>query len=293
MSESPTPTAAARLFLRLARLYPMYRGRGRLALSPFLRAKTVHDGMPLLQTLASGEHVYVFANDYIGRMVTFFGDLDPAISDLIRKIVRRGDVVVDVGANVGIVTLQSASLVGSRGKVFAFEPVARLADLLERSSAENGFGNVTVLRVALSDFAGKGVMHVPDQSLGCSTLRPGLDGESCQVNLLDAVDFGPDFKNPRLLKIDVEGHEAEVLAGGRSFLARHRPEYVLFESHADRGPFWQRPEVLILRESGYRFRAVVRTTFARPTLREIDPKGAADPRHYDYLAASDRRSFDI
>lgn len=268
----------------LARSYPFHKGRGRFALSSLFR-RDIEDGrVPLEAMLASGERIYVFPNDYIGRMVRFFGDLDPALSSVVRRIVRRDDVVLDVGANAGIVTLQAASIAGPNGHVFAFEPVARLADLLERSAASNGLRNITVTRAALSDRRGAGNMQVADSALGCSSLSHSANGETCELQLLDEIDFGPRFKHPRLLKIDVEGHEAQVLAGARSFLERHSPDYVLFESHAHRGDFWQRPEVKILQERGYRFSAILRTLLGKAKLREIGPSNGASQKSYDFLA---------
>jgi FkbM family methyltransferase len=277
-----------RLSPRLTRLYPLYRGRGRLALSSFLRRHGYEAAEPILVSLLTGESIYVPENDYIGRMVRFFGDLDPAVSSVVRGIVRPGDVVIDVGANVGIVTLQVASIVGTGGHVFAFEPVKRLSTLLSRSVTENGFRNITVLNLALSDVAGRGSMKVSDGSLGCSRLDHHVDGEPCEVTTMDVMDFGVHFRRPRLLKIDVEGYESKVLAGGRAFIEKGPPDYVLFESHADRGQFWDRPEVRILQEHGYSFAAILRSAFARPVVREVFASDASFTRTYDFLATHER-----
>lgn len=292
MQSVTEETRFEQLVLVLARTYPLHKGRGRLALSSLLRTDAEAATVPLQVKLASGERIYVFPNDYIGRMVRFFGDLDPALSAVIRRIVRRGDVVVDVGANVGIVTLQAASIAGPDGHVFAFEPVARLATLLERSAASNDLPNITVRKVALSDTRGTGNMQVADSSLGCSSLSPTAGGEACEIQLLDDINFGPKFKHPRLLKLDVEGHESQVLAGARTFLERHFPDYVLFESHEHRGNFWRRPEVKILQEHGYRFSAILRTMFGKPKVREIGPSNFSPAKSYDFLATRRGLSLD-
>ena len=64
-------------------------------------------------------------------------------------------------------------------------------------------------------------------------------------------------------------HEANVLAGGRTFLDRYPPDYILFKSHSARGAFWDRPEVKILGECGYEFSAILNSAFGRPILREV------------------------
>jgi FkbM family methyltransferase len=268
----------------VTRLYPLYKGRGRFALSRFRRNSAGADGEPLRVALLTGEKIYVFENDYIGRMVRFFGDLDPAVSGIVRKIVRPGDVVLDIGANIGLVTLQMASIVGAEGHVFAFEPIKRLSALMSRSAAENHFENVTVHNVALSDLTGSGSMKVADSSLGCSTLSFNIEGEPCDIKMLDEIDFGPHFRRPRLLKIDVEGHESKVFAGGRTFLEKYSPDYILFESHAERGRFWDRPEVRLLLEYGYGFAAILRSAFARPVLREVVPGDSNLVGSDDFLA---------
>jgi len=58
------------------------------------------------------------------------------------------------------------------------------------------------------------------------------------------------------MKLDVEGHEPQVLAAARPWLAQHPPDCVLFESHAEGGPFMDRPEVQTLASLGYRFAAL-------------------------------------
>jgi len=282
------PGAIERLLPSLTRLYPLYKGRGRLALSPILRKHANESAEPILVSLLTGEAIYVFENDYIGRMVRFFGDLDPAVSAVVREIVQPGDIILDIGANVGIVTLQAASIVGTAGHVFAFEPVKRLSTCLSCSATENRFENITILNVALSDFTGRGSMKVAHRSLACSTLSLHTDGESCEIKMLDGMNFGSNFRRPRLLKIDVEGHESKVLAGGRAFFEKYPPDYVLFESHADRGPFWGRPEVSILYEHGYRFAAILRSAFARPILRKVVPSDSSITETYDFLATRTR-----
>lgn len=268
----------------LTRLYPLYKGRGRLALSAFRRNHSGEAPEPIRVALLTGEKIYVFENDYIGRMIRFFGDLDPAVSGVARNLVRPGDVIVDIGANVGVVTLQMASIVGAEGRVFAFEPIKRLSTLLSRSAAENYFENITIHNVALSDLAGRGSMKIAERSLGCSTLNFHIDGEPCEVKVLDEINFGPNFRRPKLLKIDVEGHEAKVLAGGRAFLEKLPPDYIIFESHAENGAFWSRPEVRMLREHGYSFAAILKSAFARPVLREVVPGDSDLLGSDDFLA---------
>ncbi|WP_053076482.1 FkbM family methyltransferase [Caenimonas sp. SL110] len=270
----------------LFKLYPFYKGRGRLALSSLFRGRSPFGRSESSVRLLTGEAIFVVDDDYIGRMLRFFGDLDPAVTSTMRRLVRTGDTVLDIGANVGAFSLPAATIVGQAGSVYAFEPVTRLCSLLQRSVAANEFKNIRVMNVALSDFRGEGTMAVAAAALGCSSLTRGVEGETCKVEMLDEVDFGPAFSRPRLIKIDVEGHEASVLSGGRGFLERYRPEFVLFESHDNRGDFWDREEVRILTKAGYRFSVIERTPTAKPVIRQVAIAETKFAPFYDFLATS-------
>jgi FkbM family methyltransferase len=119
-----------------------------------------------------------------------------------------------------------ARLVGSRGRVHAFEPQANLADYLERAFRHDA--RVTVHRVALSDRDGQAALGVPDYGdglvLGHATLEPGARAhtEAVRTQRLDELELTPAF-----VKIDVEGHELAVLRGAVDTLRRNRPSVVV------------------------------------------------------------------
>jgi FkbM family methyltransferase len=273
-----------RVVASLTRLYPLYRGRGRLALSKSLRSSSGRDVVGRT-SLSSGETIFVFQNDYIGRMVRFFGDLDPAISAVVRSLLRPGDLAIDVGANVGVITLEMASIVGSRGRVVSFEPIPDLFALLTRSIAANGFDNVLAMNCALSSTTGTGMMNVASDNYGVSSLHAsGLT--ACAIQMLDDVVQKNNLKRPRLLKIDVEGHEEEVLLGARRLLSERPPEFIVFESHKARGAFWSRGEVQVLRSAGYRFEEIRRSAFASPLLADIADQQIFEQKSSDFLASA-------
>jgi FkbM family methyltransferase len=150
--------------------------------------------------------------------------------DLLPVIVDRERAAVDVGAHAGTYTVRLAPLVP---KVFAFEPDTEMADLLRRATASY----VEVSSEAVSDTAGVKTFRVPveagHQSVTLGSLAP-LDSASTierdvRTTTLDAL-VGEDVG---FVKIDVEGHEAEVLAGGRELLRRRRPVYLLEANDAE------------------------------------------------------------
>ena len=77
------------------------------------------------------------------------------------RVITPGCVFADVGANFGYYTLLGARLVGSGGKVLAFEPQPAVAELLRESLSINSMANVEVIEAALSNQPGRATLHVP------------------------------------------------------------------------------------------------------------------------------------
>ena len=145
---------------------------------------------------------------------------------LLPEIVGAGDVTIDVGANLGLYTRRLSQL--SR-KVHAFEPSKAMADVLRRSSA----GNVTVHETALSDADGDAELRIPRDgthlSHGLASLEPeavaGREVVATRVHrtrLDSAIHEAVAF-----VKIDVEGHELNVLRGASGLIERCRPVFLV------------------------------------------------------------------
>jgi FkbM family methyltransferase len=143
------------------------------------------------------------------------------------RIVPKGAVTVDVGAHCGLYTRKLARL---SSKVHAFEPAHRMADLLRRTSASN----VSVHEIALSDQTGNAELFVPqgDQELvyGLASLEPKLgswDERVVSINVptvrLDAIVH----QDVAFVKIDVEGHELNVLNGAVELLEHSQPVFLV------------------------------------------------------------------
>jgi FkbM family methyltransferase len=160
----------------------------------------------------------------------WLGTFERYEQELLMRLTRPGDVVFDIGANVGFYTLLAAHLVGDRGSVVAFEPAARNVGYLRRHLELNALTNVRVLEAAVGDRVGTAVFEtgptfsegrlVADDSPGPGQCRIGL------VTLDDLLARG-EVPLPKLLKIDVEGAEYAVLRGAVNLLERARPEILL------------------------------------------------------------------
>ena len=145
----------------------------------------------------------------------------------VNRFLRSGDTFIDVGANIGLFALIAANRVGKRGRVFAFEPTPATFLRLEENVRTNLFENVECLRVALSDRAGE--LEITESLDGFdawnSLTRPTMGNEFGKAIVTattwDAFVRERDLGDSvTMMKIDVEGWESRVLAGGRETLSR-------------------------------------------------------------------------
>ena len=144
---------------------------------------------------------------------------EPEVSLALRQCIQPGSVVLDIGANVGYFTAHMSQLVGSAGRVHAFEPEPRNFSLLSSNVAANHLQNVVLHHMALGDREDTGVLHISDFSGGMHRLYPSncCDNATVEVPIrrLDSM-FSPGQIS--VIKIDVEGFEPFVLSGAQNLL---------------------------------------------------------------------------
>lgn len=298
-----------RLAKFLLRRYPFYSGYFKVLTSPLIRWV---EGGPqagrVVRTRARGGiDIEVRLDDLEGRCIDLLGEWDPRISWICRRILRRGDIFVDVGANFGLVSLVGARAVGPTGHVHSFEPQPSLAVMLRRSCALNGVENLTLHEVALSDTDGVLELHVPLNHSGGASLQGQATGSETSIPV-QVRRGAPYFEEHgigeiRLLKIDVEGHEATVLEGLRPLFRDRPPAAVLFESvewfegigrgaRAEESPFAELATIRLLRDYGYRFYAVGRSLL-RVNLYRVDAYATGHPPVSDLLAIHEAAASEI
>lgn len=149
----------------------------------------------------------------------------------LKEWITPGDWVVDIGANVGHYTYKLSELVGPSGCVLAFEPVPETFALLTQTVERCPYPNVRPLNMAVSSDCGAGRMAVPVSESGLANYyRAELtaDGPIPVLTIsLDAFCVGHRIS---LVKIDAEGHEADVLAGMRALILQSKPVLIV-ETH--------------------------------------------------------------
>jgi FkbM family methyltransferase len=143
----------------------------------------------------------------------------------LRGTLRRGQHVVDIGANYGVYTLTSARLIGPEGSVTAFEPFAATAAWLRRGVEANGFSNVRVVEAAVSNSLGSGSMVVAQNSEENRLAGPGEAAAGQLVALTTLDEALREYAWPPIdfVKIDAEGHELSVIEGGEEFFETQSP----------------------------------------------------------------------
>jgi len=170
-----------------------------------------------------GYVVCVRASDQeFGRAIVATRDYEPHVRRFMRDRLRAGQVVVDVGANVGCLCFQAARLVGERGRVVAIEPNPDNVQLLFAGIVMNGWANVEVWPCAAWD--APGVMSLKGGASNTYVVRaaPVREGRAyTQLIRLDEALARADRVD--LIKIDIEGHEPRAIRGARNVIEQHRP----------------------------------------------------------------------
>lgn len=149
---------------------------------------------------------------------------------MFEQAIIEGIIVFDLGANVGFYTLLASTLVGSQGKVFAFEPMPTNVDYLKQHLRLNRISNVSVIEAAVSDTTDIAYFEV-NCSRSEGKLSPQGTLEIRTVTLDDLIAKG-DIPTPHYIKIDVEGAEMKVLLGAKSMIVNAHPT-IFLATHGD------------------------------------------------------------
>ncbi|MDX1432325.1 MAG: FkbM family methyltransferase [Gammaproteobacteria bacterium] len=156
--------------------------------------------------------------------------------DFVRRFLGPGMRCLDIGANHGVFTLNFARRIGPEGHVWSFEPTRTTYRALGESVAANGFDNVTLIPAALAREAGtaKFITHANSEYNRLGDEAPvDAEVEIVDVASLDGLTHELGLERIDFVKLDAEGAECDIVAGGASFMARESP-LVMFEfKHGD------------------------------------------------------------
>jgi FkbM family methyltransferase len=196
-----------------------------------------NDSTVVIKEIAPGVRLFIDLSDHVIGLNILRGHYEQEEIQFVRRALKPGDSVIDVGGHIGFFAMQMAAAVGPEGQVYAFEPFDANADLLERSIAENGFaGRIRFQRAAVGAASGTATLTFPVETLnsgGAYLLRDGsapLAGNRKKTVPVVALDTLQLRRPIRLIKMDVEGAEPLVVTGAEHLLRNDRP-IILSELH--------------------------------------------------------------
>ena len=227
----------------------------------------------LVVSLPWGLPLRIRRDDDIGRALWTTGVYDLAVSEALWRLLDPGETAADAGANIGYMTSLLASRAGPAGAVRAYEPHPTLfAELAANGALWAGpVAEIALREVGLTDRSGEGrLVEGPAfaANRGTARLADGEEGLAVSVTTLDR-EFPPG-RRIAVLKADVEGHEAAVLAGAERLLAARAIRDIVYEEHAP----GDGPASALLRSSGYRVFGIAKGLLG-PLLGEPGHRGSS------------------
>lgn len=158
------------------------------------------------------------------------------VHDIIRQYLKPNDVFIDIGANFGLHTVYAAKLVGEKGRVFAFEPVTKHLNLLQKNLSLSHVKNrVEIVSSAVSNSTESSLIFYlsPEEEIAVTASLKASNNNSKKTKVANIRldDYWNSIdKEIKLIKIDVEGAELEVLKGAEKLLKKWKPK-LLIEVH--------------------------------------------------------------
>ena len=180
-----------------------------------------------LVRLASGEYLCVDTTTFEALAYIVCQEHEADVIRVFRTFLTQRSVVLDIGANFGLYTALSASIVKNHGRLYAFEGNPRIFESLQRTIAANDLylnPNVVAANVLVSSESGRGVLHYSANLPAGGTMSDihlsGGTQHAVEVDMTTIDDFLPPDLSVDLVKIDVEGHEPMVMRGMEKTIAR-------------------------------------------------------------------------
>jgi len=167
----------------------------------------------------------------VERQIYYTGTYEQGTLSIIKSILASGDTFVDIGANIGLMSIIASTAVGESGQVYSFEPNPETHNILKRNISINNLNNVILSSYAVGAQEGEGLIYdLWDKNRGSATLVP-QEGQSDghKVLIKPLIQLIPNWAEIDLIKIDVEGFEIEVLKGLKEVMISNNPPKLIVE----------------------------------------------------------------
>jgi FkbM family methyltransferase len=185
---------------------------------------------PGLVKLRSGALIQTTQVDHLQLLLYYFGTFEPECLAAMHRIIKPGDTVLDVGANIGLFTLEASLSVGSSGRVIAIEAMPEHATAVVHSARSNGMMNVEVISVAAGDRIGEAILTLPrNTNYGMFTVGDVAGDVSFKVPVqrIDDIVAERGVKSVAFIKMDIEGSELNALIGAEQTLRNFHPTILI------------------------------------------------------------------
>lgn len=175
-----------------------------------------------LRSQVQGHEMFLDAKDSLRLSIN--GIFEPFETQLVNTQIRKGDIVLDIGANIGYYTLIFARLVGEQGKVFAFEPDPTNFSLLQKNVEINGYKNVELVQEAVSNKTGKLRLYLSEDNKGDHRIYDSHDDrESIEIEATRLDDYFRNYDGVvDFIKMDIQGAEAGAVQGMCDLLTKQK-----------------------------------------------------------------------
>lgn len=156
----------------------------------------------------------------VERSIYYTGTYEKGSLYVMKSILKQGDVFIDIGANIGLMSIFAATIVKDEGKVIAFEPNPVTREIFWKNVNLNSFSNIEISPFAIGSKNESAIIYDRwDSNRGSASLiKPNVESGSYSIQTIKLVDYVGIKKKIRLIKIDVEGFELEVLRGANEIL---------------------------------------------------------------------------
>lgn len=152
------------------------------------------------------------------------GDYENTELDMFNKLLKTNNVVLDIGANVGVYSIEASKKIGKKGKVFAFEPVPENVELLKFNLAANNASNVAVIPAGVGSKDGKLKLYLAEHSIATHSAGK-ISDKFIEVATfaIDSFVKSQKLKKIDMIKIDIEGYEGYAIEGAMKTIIKQQP----------------------------------------------------------------------
>jgi FkbM family methyltransferase len=179
-----------------------------------------------------GSKMYLNLKDFgLSKQLILNGIREPECTRIMKKELKKGMIIAEIGANIGYYALLEASIIGKTGKIYAIEPFPLNFDLLNKNINLNSYQNIIdAYNIAISNRSGVEKLYVKDKHNLCNMLENESEG-SIEVKTETFDNFIKNKQKPELIRMDIEGYEYFVLDGMKKTIKQCNSCKMFIELH--------------------------------------------------------------